>query len=185
MDKKSGAVVVTECESIDESGRLIVKNQSSVFIVGAGNFGGKREPSNDVISVQPLPKRNPDKSIQYKTSVDQAALYRLSGDLNPMHIDPNFSIIAGYKVPILHGLCSLGFSVRAILETYANNEADLFKSVKVRFSKPVIPGQTLKIDMWRNGNRIHFRTTIVETKDEVISGAYVDLKEIVRGDAKL
>ncbi|XP_068159443.1 peroxisomal multifunctional enzyme type 2 [Drosophila tropicalis] len=176
MDKGSGAVVVTSCESFDENGRLVVKNQSCIFVVGAGKFGGKKEPSSDVVPLAPVPKRSPDSSIQYTTSADQAALYRLSGDLNPLHIDPSFALIAGFKTPILHGLCSLGFSLRAVLSKYADNNANLFKAIKVRFSGPVIPGQTLKIDMWQAGTRIHFLTTVVETGKEVISGAYVDLK---------
>ncbi|KAL7745770.1 hypothetical protein ACLKA6_009966 [Drosophila palustris] len=179
MDKGSGAVVVTNCISYDESGRELVKNQSAIFVVGAGKFGGKKEPIAGVVPLVPSPSRAPDASIQYKTSVDQAALYRLSGDLNPLHIDPNFARLSGFKTPILHGLCSLGFSVRAVLSQYANNDSSLFKAVKVRFSGPVLPGQTLKIDMWQQAGskRILFRTTVVETGKEVISGAYVDLKE--------
>lgn len=185
MDKSSGALVVNQFESYDENNTLIVKSQISTFIVGAGNFNGKRTPSNNVVPCIPHPNRKPDSSIQYKTSEDQAALYRLSGDLNPLHIDPNFSAIAGYKTPILHGLCSFGFSIRAVLEKYANNEANLFKSAKVRFTKPVIPGQTLKIDMWKEGKRIYFNTSIVETGNDVITGAYVDLKEVKSTEAKL
>lgn len=78
----------------------------------------------------------------------------------------------------MHGLCTLGFSVRAVLQTYANNDPSLFKAVKVRFTKPAIPGQTLKIEMWQNASRIHFKTSIVETGTEIITGAYVDLKEV-------
>lgn len=185
MDKKSGAVVVTSCETFDENDNILVINQSSTFIVGAGNFGGKKTPSKEVIPALPAPNRTPDSAIKYKTSVDQAALYRLSGDLNPMHIDPDFSIIAGYKIPILHGLCTLGFSVRAVLEQYADNDSNLFKCVKVRFSKPVVPGQTLQVNMWRQGNRIFFRTSVVETKEDVITGAYVDLKDVIVAKHKL
>ncbi|XP_037934559.1 peroxisomal multifunctional enzyme type 2-like [Teleopsis dalmanni] len=177
MDKGSGAVVVTNAESYDESGRLIVKNQSSIFVVGAGKFGGKKNPINGVVPIANTPSRAPDASIQYKTTEDQAALYRLSGDLNPLHIDPSFAAIAGFKTPILHGLCSLGFSVRAVLAKFADNNSALFKAVKVRFAAPVLPGQTLKVDMWKEGKRVHFRTSIVETGKEVITGAYVDLKD--------
>ncbi|XP_060663118.1 peroxisomal multifunctional enzyme type 2 [Drosophila nasuta] len=180
MDKGSGAVIVTNADSYDENGRQLVRNQSAVFVVGAGKFGGKKEPIAGVVPLIATPTRAPDASIQYKTDEDQAALYRLSGDLNPLHIDPNFARLSGFKTPILHGLCSLGFSVRAVLAKYANNDSSLFKAVKVRFSGPVLPGQTLKIDMWQQqpgGARILFRTTVVETGKEVISGAYVDLKD--------
>ncbi|ALC49960.1 Mfe2 [Drosophila busckii] len=178
MDKGSGAVVVTSCDSYDENGRLLVKNQSSIFAVGAGRFGGKKNPIAGVVPLAVAPSRTPDSSVQYRTSEDQAALYRLSGDLNPLHIDPSFALMAGFKTPILHGLCSLGYSMRAVLSQYADNNTALFKAIKVRFSGPVLPGQTLKIDMWREGKRVHFRTLIVETGKEVISGAYVDLKEV-------
>lgn len=177
MDKGSGAVVVTSCESYDGNGRLLVKNQSSIFVVGAGKFGGKKQPIAGVVPLAAPPKRSPDSSIEYKTSEDQAALYRLSGDLNPLHIDSNFARLSGFNTPILHGLCTLGYSVRAVLSKYANNNSALFKAVKVRFSGPVLPGQTLKIEMWKEGARIHFRTIVVETGKEVISGAYVDLKD--------
>ncbi|TAE95928.1 MAG: hypothetical protein EAZ80_08875 [Runella slithyformis] len=97
MDKKSGAVVVTLCESRDEHGELLVRNQSSTFVVGAGNFGGKSKPNDQVIPTVPAPNRNPDFVALCKTSIDQAALYRLSGDYNPMHIDPNFSKMGGFR----------------------------------------------------------------------------------------
>jgi len=177
MDKGSGAVVVTNCDSYDESGRLLIKNQSSIFVVGAGKFGGKKNPAAGVIPIAQPPNRKPDSSIQYRTSEDQGALYRLSGDLNPLHIDPNFAAIAGFKTPILHGLCSLGFSVRAVLAQYTNNNSALFKAVKARFAAPVLPGQTLKVDMWKGGSRVYFRTSVVETGKDVIVGAYVDLKD--------
>lgn len=95
-----------------------------------------------------------------------------------MHIDPDFAKIGGQPQPIMHGLCTLGFSVRAVLQTYAGNDSSLFKAVKVRFTKPAIPGQTLKIEMWQNNSRIHFKTSVVETGVEVITGAFVDLKEV-------
>lgn len=106
---------------------------------------------------------------------------RLSGDLNPLHIDPDFSKIAGHKVPILHGLCTLGFSVRAVLCAYADNDVSLFKAVKARFTKPTIPGQTLEIQMWQNGNRIHFKTLIAESGLEVITGALHSFHYLICG----
>lgn len=170
MDKKSGAVVVTLCESFDQNGEAIIRNQSSTFVVGAGNFGGKSKPNDDVILPIPPPQRTPDFTTLCKTSTDQAALYRLSGDFNPMHIDPSFAAIGGFSKPILHGLCTFGVSVRAIIEKYANNDPSLFKAVKVRFTKPVYPGDTLKVEMWQDGNRIFFRTLIADSNVEVLSG---------------
>lgn len=173
MDKKSGAVVVTSTDSFDQRGNLRFRNQSSTFIVGCGNFGGKKEPSNDVIPCVPAPKTAPEATLRLKTDENQAAVYRLSGDLNPLHIDPSFSALAGHKIPILHGLCGLGMALRAVLKTYANNDPNQFKAIKVRFTKPVIPGQTLQVDMWTAGeNRVLFKTTCVETGQEVHTGEW-------------
>lgn len=97
MDKKSGAVVVTLCESFDESGQALIRNQSSTFVVGAGNFGGKSKPNDQVIPTIPNPSRAPDFTALCKTTIDQAALYRLCGDFNPMHIDPNFAKLGGFR----------------------------------------------------------------------------------------
>lgn len=171
LDKKSGAVVITQCDTFDANGTLLARNQSSTFIVGAGKFGGKSAPTHpDCVGAVATPKRKHDASLQLRTSADQAALYRMSGDLNPLHIDPDFAVLGGQAVPILHGLCTLGFSVRAVLQVYGANDASRFRAVKARFTKPVIPGQTLDVKMWRNGDRIHFETSVLETGVTVISG---------------
>uniref|UniRef100_A0A6M2DT55 Peroxisomal multifunctional enzyme type 2 n=1 Tax=Xenopsylla cheopis TaxID=163159 RepID=A0A6M2DT55_XENCH len=183
LDKKSGAVVIVEGETYDASGKLIVKAQCSTFVVGAGGFGGKKD-TNVAVACVPAPKRAPDAIMNLKTSVDQAALYRLSGDLNPLHIDPNMALVSGFKQPILHGLCTLGFSVRAVLKQFADNNAALFKAVKVRFTKPVLPGETLHIKMWREQKRIHFETSVLETGVVVITGAFVDLKDVIISSSK-
>ncbi|GFS14519.1 peroxisomal multifunctional enzyme type 2 [Elysia marginata] len=174
MDKKSGAVMLYNIETADENGETIAFNQFAIFVVGAGNFGGPKT-SKEVKPVVDPPSRAPDAAMEEKTSVDQAAMYRLSGDRNPLHIDPSFAAMGGFKNPILHGLCTFGHSVRHVMATYANNDMSLFKAVKVRFVKPVLPGQTLRTEMWKDGNRILFRTKVVETGDTVISGAYIDL----------
>ncbi len=108
-------------------------NQFVTFVVGAGNFGGKRD-SNEHIKPHSikLTDRQPDSVCQEKTSIDQAALYRLNGDMNPLHIEPSFSAILGFDKPILHGLCSFGFAVKHVIEKFADSDVKLFKSVKVK-----------------------------------------------------
>lgn len=150
--------------------------------MGSGGFGGKRNSDQIVPTVEP-PKRKPDATLQYKTSIDQAALYRLTGDRNPLHIDPSFAAMGGFDRPILHGLASYGVTCRLVLQQYAGNNPSLFKAMKARFASPVIPGQTLQVDMWREGNRIHLETKVAETGKAVLTGAYVDLKSVADAPA--
>ncbi|XP_057644594.1 peroxisomal multifunctional enzyme type 2 [Chionomys nivalis] len=173
LDKGSGIVIVIDVHSY--SGKeLICYNQFSIFVVGSGGFGGKRT-SEKLKAAVAVPRRPPDAVLRDTTSLNQAALYRLSGDWNPLHIDPSFASIAGFEKPILHGLCTFGFSARHVLQQFADNDVSRFKAIKVRFAKPVYPGQTLQTEMWKEGNRIHFQTKVQETGDIVISNAYVDL----------
>lgn len=179
LDKEKGALVLVQHDTFNAiNGEKLTTGQISVFIVGAGGFQGKRTSSHVIPTVDP-PNRTPDASLTQKTTTDQAALYRLNGDINPLHIDASIASLAGYKRPILHGLCSLGFSTRHVLHTYANGDPTLFKAIKVRFSKPVLPGETLRTDMWRDGNRIYFQTSVVETNSPVITGAYIDLLDVI------
>ncbi|XP_027959280.1 peroxisomal multifunctional enzyme type 2 isoform X1 [Eumetopias jubatus] len=173
LDKGSGLVILVDVYSYFEE-ELVCYNQFSIFVVGSGGFGGKRT-SNKVKVALAVPNRPPDAVLRDTTSLNQAALYRLSGDWNPLHIDPNFAGFAGFDKPILHGLCTFGFSARHVLQQFADNDVSRFKAIKVRFAKPVYPGQTLQTEMWKEGNRIHFQTKIEETGDIVISNAYVDL----------
>ncbi|KAJ8684258.1 hypothetical protein QAD02_020050 [Eretmocerus hayati] len=178
LDKGKGALIVVQYETYDvATGDKLATSQMAAFAVGSGGFGGPRNSSHAVPCIDP-PTRKPCASVTQKTSQDQAALYRLSGDYNPLHMDDSFASMAGYSTPILHGLCTLGFSIRHVLQTFADGDSSLFKAMKVRFAKPVLPGQTLRTDMWRNGNRIHFQTTAVENNSNVLTGAYVDLKDI-------
>ncbi|KAH0547031.1 peroxisomal multifunctional enzyme type 2 isoform X1 [Cotesia glomerata] len=183
LDKEKMAVILIEHETVDvKSGEKLAVGQMAGVIKGAGGFGGPRNSDHEVPLID-APKRNPDVSVTQQTCVDQAAIYRLaSGDMNPLHIDASISMMGGFERPILHGLCSLGFATRHILQTFARGDTELFDCIKARFVKPVIPGQTLRTDMWREGKRIHFQTIVVENNSPVISGAYIDLKDVKLGN---
>ncbi|XP_026320846.1 peroxisomal multifunctional enzyme type 2 [Hyposmocoma kahamanoa] len=176
LDKGSAAVAIVNSE-IYQNRNLVYRTQQHIFVLGQGGFGGPRN-SSIATEVRPVPKRNPDAVVEQRTAEDQAALYRLSGDLNPLHIDPQVASISGHAKPILHGLASLGFSARHVLATFGGNDPANFKALKARFMKPVTPGQTLVTEMWREGSRVHFQTKTKETGNVVIGGAYVDLKQV-------
>jgi acyl dehydratase len=158
-DKGKGAVIVSETESVDaKTGELLFRTRSSAFIRGAGGFGGDRGPSGPL---NEAPSRKPDHEVSYKTLPEQALIYRLSGDRNPLHSDPEFASKAGFPRPILHGLCTYGFTGRALLHTLCGSDPARFKSMEGRFSKPVFPGETLTIAMWVDG-----RTCLFQTRNE-------------------
>lgn len=174
LDKTSGAVLVLNISTKDENNEDIFFNQLNVFVKGAGGFGGKRS-SDKIYSIMNHPDRPPDAEVTQRTSGSQAALYRLTGDKNPLHIDPEVAEVGGFSKPLLHGLCSLGFATRHVMSKFADDDSSMFKRIKVRFSNPVMPGETIRTKMWKEGQRIHFEAEIVETGKTVISGAYIDL----------
>ncbi|XP_073953716.1 peroxisomal Multifunctional enzyme type 2 isoform X2 [Choristoneura fumiferana] len=176
LDKGSSAVAVVNSE-IYQDKELIYRTQQHIFVLGQGGFGGPRA-SKLATEVAPAPKRKPDAVVEQRTAEDQAALYRLSGDYNPLHIDPNMATTAGHPKPILHGLATLGISARHVLAKYAGNNPANVKALKARFVKPVLPGHTLATEMWVEGTRVHFQTKVKETGNVVIAGAYVDLKKV-------
>jgi acyl dehydratase len=155
-DKGSGAVVASEAESVDvATGKPLFTTRMSAFIRGEGGWGGDRGPSG--AKNQP-PDRAPDHKVTYDTRADQALTYRLSGDRNPLHSDPEFAKLGGFDRPILHGLCTYGFTGRALLHTLCDSDPARFKGMDARFSKPVMPGDTLAVSMWVDGNQAVFRT---------------------------
>ena len=186
IDKGSAAIVVSGTVTKDaRTGREIFYTESTIFIRGSGNFGGspksitnstssKRNPA--ATATHKSPARAPDAITEEATTQDQAALYRLNGDRNPLHIDPSFSKVGGFKDPILHGLCFMGISGKHVFQKYGP-----YKNIKVRFVGTVVPGQTLRTEMWKEGgaggNQVVFQTKVVETGKLCIAGAGVELLE--------
>ncbi|MFZ5439815.1 MAG: SDR family NAD(P)-dependent oxidoreductase [Myxococcota bacterium] len=184
FDKGKHAVVVTHLDSYDaDTGELLVKNDVAMVVRGAGGWGGDRGPSNDV---NVAPERAPDAVITEKTDASQALLYRLSGDWNPLHVDPEFATMFGFEKPILHGLCTFGYVGRAAINAFAKGDPRTFKSIKVRFAESVFPGETLKIELWKESDlRVLVRASVVERNKVVISNAAVEFyPEIPKPKAK-
>ncbi|MCV7411393.1 MaoC/PaaZ C-terminal domain-containing protein [Mycobacterium florentinum] len=165
-DKGKAAIVVTETVGRDAgSGEKLWTSTMHLYIRGAGGWGGEKGPS---LRSEP-PQRQPDASVTVATAENQALIYRLSGDRNPLHSDPSFARAAGFDRPILHGLCTFGVSTRAIVETMAEGDAANVVSIAGSFAAPVFPGDPLTVDMWRTDeDSLTFRTRVKDT--EVITG---------------
>jgi acyl dehydratase len=147
-DKGKGALLTLETTTKDSSGDVVFTNTSGIFLRGAGGFGGERGPE----AANAAPDRAPDKTVDMTTLDIQAHIYRLSGDRNPLHIDPAFAKMAGYDRPILHGLCSFGHVGRAVLAEFAGNDPERLTAFGCRFSGVVYPGDTITTEMWDEGN---------------------------------
>jgi len=156
-DKGKAALVIMEQVAVDQDSREpVYTTTSSLFMRGEGGWGGERGPS----STEPTrPDREPDKVLSYDTRTDQALLYRLNGDRNPLHSDPSFAKMGGFDKPILHGLCTYGFTGRALLHGLCDSDPDRFGSMSARFTSPVMPGETLDIHLWSDGDNHFFETT--------------------------
>ena len=179
MDKGNAGLVVTGSTTKDKNtGKDLFYNESTVFFRGSGGFGGANKGSDRgaATRIYKAPSRKPDVVVEEATTEEQAAIYRLSGDRNPLHLDPEFSKVGGFETPILHGLCSFGYAGRAVVKTFGQ-----FKNIKVRFAGVVIPGQTLITEMWKEGNVVIFQTKVKETGKLCIAGAGA---ELVDGGAK-
>lgn len=155
-DKGRDALIELATTGVDPaSGREAFRSVSTLFVKGAGGWGGERGPDGP----EAVPEREPDLVVSMTTRRDQALLYRLSGDLNPLHADPEFARRAGFEAPILHGLCTYGFTGRALLHAVCESDASRLHGMSARFSRPVMPGDRLEAQVWTVGDGIaRFRT---------------------------
>jgi acyl dehydratase len=162
-----GALMFTERSILDkESGAPIATLSSTTVMRGDGGFGG---PAGSPPVPHPLPKRPPDAALDIATLPQAALIYRLSGDMNPLHADPTVAAAAGFARPILHGLCSFGIAGRAVLKLACGNEPARLTHMQVRFTAPAYPGETLRTEIWRDGAQISFRARVVERDATILS----------------
>lgn len=173
-----GAVVLVENLIRDAaSGEKLVTLLSTVFARGDGGFG---EPARAVPAAPPaphkLPDRAPDFSLAAKTQPNQALFYRLCGDRNPLHADPAFAKAAGFPRPILHGLCTYGHAVRAVVKTACKHDPAIVEHIEARFTAPVFPGETIVTDVWQDGDIISFRAGLAERDVKVLDNGLVRLR---------
>jgi acyl dehydratase len=161
-----GAVIYTETVLKDaRSGEKIATLTGSTFARGDGGFGG---PSEGAPEPHEVPTRAPDQTLEFPTRPDQALIYRLSGDRNPLHSDPKIAAVAGFPRPILHGLCTYGITCRAVLQAYCDFDPARIASHQVRFSSPVFPGETIVVDLWKDGDQVSFEARVKERRVTVV-----------------
>src|SRR5688572_3871936 len=156
--KDKGALVLTECTVRDKAnGDALCTLTSTTFCRADGGFGG---PSGPAKPQHPIPDRAPDATCDLPTLAQAALIYRLSGDYNPLHADPAYAQKAGFKMPILHGRCTFSVAAHALLKTCCGYDPARFRSMEGRFSSPVYPGETIRTEMWRDGDIVSFRATV-------------------------
>ncbi|MFG1666391.1 MaoC/PaaZ C-terminal domain-containing protein [Streptomyces sp. Y7] len=159
-DKGKAAVLVLRTEVADADGPLWT-NDSQIFIKGEGGWGGDRGPS---ARLEP-PAGDPERTVERTVREDQALLYRLSGDWNPLHADPEFAKVAGFERPILHGLCTYGMTLKAVVDTLLGGDVTRVRSYVTRFAGVVYPGETLRIRMWPGEGSVRVAVSAVERDD--------------------
>lgn len=160
-DKGKAAVIVQESTTTDLDGNPLWTARSSIFARGEGGFGGERGPSESVA----LPDREPDFESSVPILPQQALLYRMCGDRNPLHSDPEFASAAGFPAPILHGLCTFGMVCKAAVDMALESDATQVKGYRARFAGVVYPGENLRVRIWRDAGRLLISATVPDRDD--------------------
>ncbi|KAF9102455.1 hypothetical protein BGX29_004573 [Mortierella sp. GBA35] len=175
-DKGKGMVIERTTKMVDpkEPNRPFASMKGSAFVRGYGGWGGPKGPKQE--AYEPPKDKAPDAEYEDKTNDDLAILYRLSGDYNPLHIDPKIAPRVGFKKPILHGLCTYGHAAHAVVKTFGHSDSNALKSITGRFTAPVYPGDTLVTKMWRvpadnkDQEKVIFQVVAKERNQIVING---------------
>jgi len=167
-DKGPGkpALIAARRTVFDVAGDVIAEIEEVWIVRGAGGFGGER--AFNFMPADPLPARAPDLSLVLPTAKNQAMLYRLSGDLNPLHVEPEVSRLGGFDRPVLHGLSTMGLACRALTHQVCAGDPAAIQAMSVRFTAPVWPGETIRTDFWTGADRIRFRAVAVERNEIVL-----------------
>ncbi|MGC4935417.1 MaoC/PaaZ C-terminal domain-containing protein [Gordonia sp. DT30] len=158
QDKGSAAVIVQESVTVDDAGTVLWTARSSIFAKGEGGFGGERGSSNRVT----YPDREPDHHLSVPTLANQALLYRLCGDRNPLHSDPEFASAAGFPRPILHGLCTYGTVCRAVVDSLLDGDVTAVADYSTTFAGVVFPGETIDVDVWDDDGRLLITASVAD-----------------------
>ena len=173
--KEKGALIITETKiKLKENRRHLCTLSSTTFARGDGGFGG---PSEGAPLPHAIPDRKSDEEFMADTEPNQALIYRLSGDRNPLHSDPEIAKSAGFDVPILHGLCTYGTACRTIIANVCNYDSTLIEEFNVRFSSPVYPGEKISTEIWKDDNVISFRCWVRDRNVMVLNNGKCALKK--------
>jgi len=171
-DKGKAALAVLEVDTSSASGEVMLRNRFSLFLRGEGGFGGDPGPK----TVEAAPEGPADLVVESPTLPQQALLYRLLGDKNPLHADPDFAAGAGFERPILHGLCSYGIACKAVVDGMLAGDTTAVAGYRARFAGAVVPGDTIVTSMWRRGDRVYLTAADKERGTPVLASAVVTLR---------
>ena len=168
-----GAIIEVETSVKNKkNNEEICKLVSTTFARGDGGFGGPDSPKKEIF----IPDGEPDYVSEVSTKPDQALIFRLSGDYNPLHSDPNFAKAAGFEKPILHGMCTYGIACRSLVNEICENDASKLKRFDCRFSSPVYPGETIITEMWKKDKMIYFNSKVKERDKLVLKNGVSEIK---------